>query len=84
LALTILGFSGVLTYDSSAVLYVNGKLVAAAEEECFVRDEYAQCRSLDAIFSGNRYPFRYRKRIDWCLVQPPGFNLKKIELHTDC
>ena len=33
LALTILGLSGALTHDPSAALYIDGKLVAAAEEE---------------------------------------------------
>jgi len=32
----VLGLSGALTHDPSAALYVNGKLVAAAEEERFL------------------------------------------------
>ena len=129
LALTILGLSGALTHDPSAALYIDGKLVAAAEEERFVRDKhaknrmpyeaakfclqfagikpsdvdavaipfapislsekarwhyakrylYAPDRSLDAIFAGNRRYYRYKKRIEWCLVQL-GFDLKKIEI----
>ena len=129
LALTILGLSGALTHDPSAALYIDGKLVAAAEEERFVRDKhaknrmpyeaakfclqfagikpsdvdtvaipfapislfekarwhyakrywYAPDRSLDAILTGNRRFQRYRKRIEWCLVQL-GFDLKKIEI----
>ena len=43
-ALTILGLSGALTHDPSAALYVGGKLVAAAEEERFVRDKHAKNR----------------------------------------
>tara|TARA_E500000331_G_scaffold358469_2_gene425603 strand:+ start:1883 stop:3607 length:1725 start_codon:yes stop_codon:yes gene_type:complete len=34
--------SGALTHDSSAALYVDGKLVAAAEEERFIRDKHAK------------------------------------------
>ena len=129
MALTILGLSGALTHDPSAALYIDGKLVAAAEEERFVRDKhakgrmpyeaakfclqqggikpadvdvvaipyspislsekarwhyakrylYAPDRSLDAIFAGNRRYYRYKKRIEWCLVQL-GFNLSKIEI----
>ena len=129
MALTILGLSGALTHDPSAALYIDGKLVAAAEEERFVRDKhaknrmpyeaakfclqfagikpadvdavaipfapisilekarwhyakrylYAPDRSLDAIFAGNRRYYRYKKRIEWCLVQL-GFDLKKIEI----
>lgn len=129
MALKILGLSGALTHDPSAALYIDGKLVAAAEEERFVRDKharnrmpyeaakfclefagikpddvdavaipfapisifgkarwhyarrylYAPDRALDAIFAGNRRYYRYRKRIEWCLVQL-GFDLRKIEI----
>ena len=129
MALKILGLSGALTHDPSAALYIDGKLVAAAEEERFVRDKhaknrmpyeaakfclefadispadidavaipfapisilgkarwhyakrylYAPDRALDAIFAGNRRYYRYRKRIEWCLVQL-GFDLGKIEI----
>jgi carbamoyltransferase len=44
LALTLLGLSGALTHDPSAALYIDGKLVAAAEEERFVRDKHAKNR----------------------------------------
>ena len=44
LALTILGLSGALTHDPSAALYIDGKLVAAAEEERFVRDKHTKNR----------------------------------------
>ena len=129
MSLTILGLSGALTHDPSAALYIDGKLVAAAEEERFVRDKhakgrmpyeaakfclqwanitpsnvdavaipmapislfgkarwhyarryfYAPDRALDAIFAGNRRYLRYKKRIEWCLVQL-GFDLKKIPI----
>jgi len=44
LPLTILGLSGALTHDPSAALYIDGRLVAAAEEERFVRDKHAKHR----------------------------------------
>ena len=44
MALTVLGLSGALTHDPSAALYIDGKLVAAAEEERFVRDKHAKHR----------------------------------------
>jgi len=44
LPLTILGLSGALTHDPSAALYIDGRLVAAAEEERFVRDKHAKNR----------------------------------------
>jgi carbamoyltransferase len=128
-ALTILGLSGAVSHDPSAALYIDGKLVAAAEEERFVRDKhaknrmpyeaakfclefanikpgdvdavaipfapislagkarwhyaqrywYAPDRGLDAILTGNRHFYRYKKRIEWCLVQL-GFDLDKTEI----
>ncbi len=42
MALTVLGLSGALSHDASAALYVDGKLVAAAEEERFIRDKHAK------------------------------------------
>ena len=44
MALTILGLSGALSHDPSAALYIDGKLIAAAEEERFVRDKHAKHR----------------------------------------
>ncbi len=40
----ILGLSGALGHDPSATLLVDGELVAAAEEERFVRDKHAKNR----------------------------------------
>ncbi|MBN2645363.1 MAG: carbamoyltransferase [Desulfuromonadaceae bacterium] len=40
----ILGLSGALTHDPSAALYIDDKLVAAAEEERFIRDKHAKNR----------------------------------------
>ena len=56
MALTILGLSGALSHDPSAALYIDGKLVAAAEEERFVRDKHAK----------NRMPYESAK---FCLEQ---------------
>jgi carbamoyltransferase len=42
LSLKVLGLSGALTHDPSAALYVDGKLVAAAEEERFIREKHAK------------------------------------------
>ncbi len=44
MALILLGLSGALSHDPSAALYIDGKLVAAAEEERFVRDKHAKHR----------------------------------------
>ncbi len=40
--LTVLGLSGALGHDPSAALYVDGILVAAAEEERFIREKHAR------------------------------------------
>lgn len=44
MSLIVLGLSGALNHDPSAALYIDGKLVAAAEEERFVRDKHAKSR----------------------------------------
>ncbi len=44
MALTILGLSGALSHDPSAALYIDGKLIAAVEEERLVRDKHAKHR----------------------------------------
>jgi carbamoyltransferase len=43
-SLTVLGLSGSLSHDPSAALYIDGRLVAAAEEERFLRDKHAKGR----------------------------------------
>ena len=40
----ILGLSGALNHDASAALLVDGEIVAAAEEERFIRDKHARNR----------------------------------------
>ncbi len=42
MSLTVLGLSGALTHDPSAALYIDGRLVAAAEEERFTREKHAK------------------------------------------
>jgi len=42
LSLTVLGLSGALTHDPSAAIYIDGKLIAAAEEERFIREKHAK------------------------------------------
>jgi carbamoyltransferase len=42
--LTVLGLSAALGHDASAALYIDGQLVAAAEEERFLRDKHAKGR----------------------------------------
>lgn len=56
MALTVLGLSGAVSHDPSAALYIDGKLVAAVEEERFVRDKHAK----------NRMPYESAK---FCLEQ---------------
>ena len=40
----ILGLSGALNHDPSAALLIDGEIVAAAEEERFIRDKHAKNR----------------------------------------
>lgn len=42
MSLVVLGLSGALTHDPSAAIYVEGRLVAAAEEERFTRQKHAK------------------------------------------
>ena len=44
MALTVIGLSGAVSHDPSAALYIDGTLVAAAEEERFLRDKHAKGR----------------------------------------
>ena len=38
----VLGLSGAVSHDPSAALFIDGKLIAAAEEERFIRDKHAK------------------------------------------
>ncbi len=40
--MNILGLSGAVSHDASAALFIDGQLVAAAEEERFLRDKHAK------------------------------------------
>lgn len=42
MSLVVLGLSGALTHDPSAAIYIDGKLIAAAEEERFTRQKHAK------------------------------------------
>ena len=69
MALTILGLSGALTHDPSAALYIDGKLVAAAEEERFVRDKHAK----------NRMPYESAKFcLDFAGIEPADVDVVAI------
>lgn len=52
----VLGLSGALGHDASAAILVDGKIVAAAEEERFIRDKHAK----------NHWPYEAAK---FCLKQ---------------
>ena len=61
MTLTVLGLSGSLSHDPSAALYIDGKLVAAAEEERFIRDKHAK----------NRMPYEAAKFcLDFAGIKP--------------
>jgi carbamoyltransferase len=40
----VLGISGAVSHDPSAALFIDGRLIAAAEEERFIRDKHAKGR----------------------------------------
>src|SRR3546814_8964538 len=44
ISVIVLGLSGAVSHDASAALLVDGELVAAAEEERFIRDKHAKGR----------------------------------------
>ena len=57
----VLGLSGSLTHDPSAALLIDGELVAAAEEERFLRDKHAK----------NKWPYHAaRFCLDFAGVKP--------------
>lgn len=64
--MNILGISGTVSHDASAALLVNGKLVAAVEEERFIRDKHAK----------GKYPLEASK---YCLQQA-GLEAKDIDV----
>ena len=52
----VMGLSGALGHDASATILVDGKIIAAAEEERFIRDKHAK----------NKFPYEAAK---FCLKQ---------------
>jgi carbamoyltransferase len=65
-ALVTLGLSGALSHDPSAALYIDGHLVAAAEEERFIRDKHAK----------NKMPFEAAKFcLEYAGVKPEDVNI---------
>ena len=71
MALTVLGLSGALSHDPSAALYIDGKLVAAAEEERFVRDKHAK----------NRMPYESAKFcLEFAGITPADVDLVAIPM----
>lgn len=54
--MVVLGLSGALGHDASAAILVDGKIVAAAEEERFIRDKHAK----------NQFPYEAAR---FCLSQ---------------
>jgi len=64
----ILGISGVLGHDASAALIIDGKIVAAAEEERFIRDKHAK----------NLFPVEAAK---YCLSEG-GLNPEDVDIVT--
>ena len=69
MSLIVLGLSGALTHDPSAALYIDGKLIAAAEEERFVRDKHAK----------NRMPYESaRFCLDFAGIKPKDVDVVAI------
>lgn len=64
--MNILGLSGAVFHDPSAALFVDGTLVAAAEEERFIREKHAK----------NKQPF---ESVKFCL-DFAGLNPKDIDI----
>ncbi|GMR21472.1 MAG: carbamoyltransferase [Gammaproteobacteria bacterium] len=52
----VLGLSGAVSHDPSAALYIDGKLIAAAEEERFLRDKHAKGKF---PYEASRFCFEY-------------------------
>jgi len=69
MSLTVLGLSGALSHDPSAALYIDGQLVAAAEEERFIRDKHAK----------NRMPLEAtRFCLQWAGIQPDAIDVVAV------
>ena len=62
----VLGLSGALGHDASAAILVDGKIIAAAEEERFIRDKHAK----------NKFPYEAAK---FCLKQA-GIQPEEVDI----
>jgi carbamoyltransferase len=62
----VLGLSGALGHDASAAILVDGKIIAAAEEERFIRDKHAK----------NHWPYEAAK---FCLKQA-GITADQVDI----
>ena len=62
----VLGLSGALGHDASAAILVDGKIIAAAEEERFIRDKHAK----------NKFPYEAAK---FCLKQA-GIKAEEVDI----
>jgi carbamoyltransferase len=61
-----LGLSGALGHDASAAILIDGKIIAAAEEERFIRDKHAK----------NKFPYEAAK---FCLKQA-GIQAEQVDI----
>lgn len=62
----VLGLSGAVSHDPSAALFIDGKLVAAAEEERFIREKHAK----------NKQPYHSaRFCFDFAGIQPQDVDI---------
>ncbi len=62
----VLGLSGALGHDASAAILIDGKIIAAAEEERFIRDKHAK----------NKFPYEAAK---FCLEQA-GIKPEQVDI----
>jgi carbamoyltransferase len=62
----VLGLSGALGHDASAAILIDGKIIAAAEEERFIRDKHAK----------NKFPYEAAK---FCLKQA-GIKAEDVDI----
>lgn len=62
----VLGLSGALGHDASAAILVDGKVIAAAEEERFIRDKHAK----------NKFPYEAAK---FCMKQA-GIKPEQVDI----
>jgi len=62
----VLGISGALGHDASAAILIDGKIIAAAEEERFIRDKHAK----------NQFPYEATK---FCLKQA-GIKAEDVDI----